>query len=203
MFAFHSTKNVFYLFTYERMDIDKFWQIIEKSKERTDRNFDKQIENIIDLLTNLPVKSIIRFDQIIGELYSKLHSSIIWASGELIRGHCSDDNYDYFRAWLIGQGSRIYTIALTNPDDLADIDFIAEAREYSGELLLYAASEAYEQKTGEDNFEELLTEEDFGENMDSLVYIDLELEWIQDGKPIEDKLQVMLPKLYQRFRIGR
>jgi hypothetical protein len=38
-------------------------------------------------------------------------------------GHgCSDDEFDYFRAWLISRGRDIFTTALGDPDSLAELE---------------------------------------------------------------------------------
>lgn len=178
------------------MNLDKFWKLIEQSKRKSEGDFDEQVEIIKEKLSKLPVKEIVFFDRIFYELYAKIHSSNIWAAFEIInQGYSSDDTYDYFRAWLIGQGREIYEIAVSNPDNLAQIDSIATATDYSGELLMYVASEAYEEKTGEENFDELLIE---GE--ETITYQNIELDWIDENKQtIASKLKEKLPKLYQRY----
>jgi hypothetical protein len=61
----------------------------------------------------------------------------------------SDDAFDYFRCWLIGQGREVFEGALHEPDSLADLlgEFDEEI-DGDGEELGYAADEAYEELTG-------------------------------------------------------
>jgi hypothetical protein len=61
----------------------------------------------------------------------------------------SDDAFDFFRCWLIGQGREVFEGAMHDPDTLAELleDFDEEI-DGDGEELGYAADEAYEQLTG-------------------------------------------------------
>ena len=60
---------------------------------------------------------------------------------------------------------------------------------------MYAASDAYEEKTGEEDFDELLLE---GE--EPIPYRDIELDWVDENKrTVPQKLEVKLPKLYQKY----
>jgi hypothetical protein len=182
------------------MNIEQFWQLIEATKEESSGNTDIQADLLTRRLRRFSVPNIIRFDRIFGDHYAPLHSSVIWAAAELIKGGCSDDSYDYFRAWLIGQGKAIYDIALANPDDLAEVESIVGAKTYSGELLMYAAGYAYEEKTGEDDFDEQLLDEELTDQPETGSYEWLVLDWVQEGKTVPEKLKEMLPKLYHRFR---
>jgi hypothetical protein len=42
-----------------------------------------------------------------------------WGAAYLANGGCSDDGFDYFRGWLIGQGRKVYETVLADPDSLA------------------------------------------------------------------------------------
>ncbi|MDO1451208.1 DUF4240 domain-containing protein [Rhodocytophaga aerolata] len=178
------------------MNKDKFWKLIEDSILASQGNFDKQVDILKSHLVKLPVEDIVKFDRIFYEYYAQTKISTLWAAADLIEGWCSDDRFDYFRAWVIGQGKAVFDLALDNPDNLADIDSIILARKYSGELLMYAASEAYEEKTGEEDFDELSIE---GE--ESIPYQEITLDWVDETKQaIPSRLKTLLPKLYHRFR---
>jgi hypothetical protein len=58
-----------------------------------------------------------------------------------------DDSFDYFKSWLVGRGERIFELALADPDALADEPSI-DCESTSGELLGYAALDAYRAKFG-------------------------------------------------------
>jgi hypothetical protein len=181
------------------MNPQKFWKLIEKAKNESNGNFNSQVDYIVEKLSEASITNILKFNRLFGEYYSKIDSSAICAAAYMIENGISDDRYDYFRAWLIGQGKQIYEVALANPDDLADIEVIIQAREFSGELLMYAASYAYEEKTGEEDFDELMLDDEPAEQIQSHEYKELELDWLKDGNVLPEKLQAMLPKLYQRF----
>ena len=63
-----------------------------------------------------------------------------------MRGGCSDDAFEYFRAWLILQGRVAFTAVM---DDPAAFDRFYSGLDPQCEWLLYAAGEAYENKKGE------------------------------------------------------
>lgn len=125
----------------------EFWNIIAQSRDGIESQ-EEQAERLIDILAELPPEEIQGFDQFFQGLRNESYRWDLWGAAYVIHGGCSDDGFDYFRAWLIGQGKEVYTKALENPDSLADVlndDNFAEDEE-----LLYAASNAYEQSTGDD-----------------------------------------------------
>ncbi|MDB5805516.1 MAG: hypothetical protein JWN73_2838 [Betaproteobacteria bacterium] len=67
----------------------------------------------------------------------------------LVNSGCSDDGFEYFRCWLIGQGGAYFEAALKDPERAADNAQPGEDAE--GEDLLYAAASAYESRTGDAN----------------------------------------------------
>jgi hypothetical protein len=46
----------------------------------------------------------------------------LWGAAYVIEGGCSDDSFDYFRAYLISRGRAVYERAIADPDSLADIE---------------------------------------------------------------------------------
>lgn len=63
----------------------------------------------------------------------------------IINGGCSDDGFDYFRGWLVAQGKDFFEQVLQEPARAA-----RRVRDENAECedILYAAPEAYENKTG-------------------------------------------------------
>ncbi|MEV0472611.1 DUF4240 domain-containing protein, partial [Streptomyces prunicolor] len=81
--------------------------------------------------------------------YNRAYTWDLWGAAWVLLGGASDDSFDYFRCWLIGQGREVYEGAVHDPDSLADlIDDFDEEIDGDGEELGYAADEAYEQLTG-------------------------------------------------------
>lgn len=83
--------------------------------------------------------------------YNRAYTWELWGAAWVLLDGASDDAFDYFRCWLIGQGREVFEGALHEPDDLADLlgPFDDEI-DGDGEELGYAADEAYEQLTGAD-----------------------------------------------------
>ena len=81
--------------------------------------------------------------------YNRAYAWDLWGAAAVLLGGASDDAFDFFRCWLIGQGREVFEGAVHDPDSLADLleDFDEEI-DGDGEELGYAADEAYEQLTG-------------------------------------------------------
>jgi hypothetical protein len=70
----------------------------------------------------------------------------LWGAAYIVNGGCSDDGFEYFRAWLISQGRQYYEKCLRDPEAVgarAERDDRAEDEEF-----MYCAAEAYQEKTG-------------------------------------------------------
>src|SRR5205807_9971881 len=73
----------------------------------------------------------------------------LWGAAYLINGGCSDDGFDYFRAWLISRGRTVYEAAIKDPDSLAGLTD-PERDDYEFEELWSVGLEVYKELTGED-----------------------------------------------------
>src|SRR5690606_24866072 len=82
--------------------------------------------------------------------YRRAYRWDLWGAAWVLLDGASDDAFDFFRCWLIGQGREVFEGALHDPDALADLldDDFDEEVDGDGEELGYAADEAYEQLTG-------------------------------------------------------
>ena len=128
------------------MSRSQFWQLIEDAKLKSEGDCDAQVELLEAALLELEPELIIGFDRILDDLRDAAFRWDLWGAAYLINGGCSDDCFVYFGCWLIAQGQEVYENALKDPDSLADViepDF-ADAE---CEPLLYAADNAYKQKT--------------------------------------------------------
>ncbi|WAS94605.1 DUF4240 domain-containing protein [Nannocystis punicea] len=100
------------------MDRTRFWDLIDAA--RSDAGTRRTAAALIDLLAALPVDDIVAFDAWYWAYQWAAHRRELWAAAYTIMGGCSDDGFDYFRGWLIGQGERVYMAAIHDPDSLAD-----------------------------------------------------------------------------------
>ncbi|UOK58907.1 DUF4240 domain-containing protein [Bacillus sp. OVS6] len=175
--------------------IDKaFWDLLKWVKSKAEDS-EEQIEYLIDYLSKLSVKDLIKFDSILNQYMNKSYTSDLWAAAYTILGGCSDECFDYFRAWLIFQGKDVYDNGNKDPESL--IPFLIKMEELDDlpqlEDLLSAACMAFEEKTGHDDeayydlYEQLAGFEEQPE---------LEFDWDEDD---EEGMKKRFPKLWERY----
>ncbi|MGV9263707.1 DUF4240 domain-containing protein [Kitasatospora sp. NPDC003701] len=131
------------------MDETDFWQIIDDTREDADGDPDEQAERLVERLVQLTPDDVIDFARLFEARFQRAYRTDLWGAAYLLLDGASEDSFDYFRCWLIGQGREVFEGGLHEPDDLADLlpDF-DEEEDGEAEDLGYAADEAYEQLTG-------------------------------------------------------
>ncbi len=129
------------------MDERAFWSLIESSRQNAESNQDKQFKQLKKLLSRLSRDNLVSYYQIYQDHKDRAYHQDLWAAAYIINGGCSDDCFDYFRAWLIAQGEAVYTAALKDPESL-----VGKAVPYQTEFeeLNYAAVDVFGQKFGGD-----------------------------------------------------
>src|SRR6185436_15654596 len=125
------------------MNTGIFWQLIAETKQASGRASDAQVAALQERLQSLPESEIVGFDGLLHEQLDRSYHRDLWAAAYIINGGCSDDGFDYFRAWLIAQGRDVFERALQDPESLAEV---AEPGAEL-ELFMYVPIEAYEAKT--------------------------------------------------------
>lgn len=165
------------------MTEDQFWQIIDKSLVNA-ADFEMQAESLGDSLDALSPDEIAAFDAIYDQKRFVAYRWDLWGAGYLMNGGCSDDGFEYFRAWLISRGRVIYEAALGNPDSLAGVE-VGDDAEF--EEFGYIARSIYEKKTGAEMPDNGVRPpaEPTGEA------------WDFDS---EDEMRRRLPKLFSQYR---
>ncbi|MCL2841955.1 MAG: DUF4240 domain-containing protein [Oscillospiraceae bacterium] len=106
-----------------RMDKEQFWQIIDEARQTAGR-WQDMYSPLLDTLSKLEPRDIIRWQQIFNEYQSLSHTSMLWAAATVMHKGCSDDSFDYFRAWLTAQGKDVFLQALADPDSLANLESV-------------------------------------------------------------------------------
>jgi hypothetical protein len=176
------------------VDKKEFWSLIEKSQK-----FENQAEWLIDELIQKGIDSILEFEFLFQGLLNESYQSRLWGAAYVLMGGCSDDAFDYFRGWLIGQGEEIYNKVMHNPEYLAEYigdENLDEEGFPQNEELLTVGSDAYTLiKTGvtdwdDDIYDELLEEI---EKKGLKPLEEIEFDWE------EDDLDELFPKLWERF----
>lgn len=168
--------------------ITEFWDLIERAKRKASGDVEEQAEILREILTERPIEDIIEFGRILQYFHSFSYTSDLWAAAYIIQGGCSDDAFDYFRAWLIAQGKSVFEKAIENPETLTKIISVEQAEEIDGESVLYVADEAYEKKTGDDR-KRFLDLQGYTE------FPKLEFDWNEE----DDSLRRKFPNLYEKF----
>ena len=104
------------------MDDKRFWDIISFTYAPEGDDVD-WYDNLYILLRDCSPEDIVRFQRRLDRLICSLHTFDHRAASHLINGHESpdtDEEFDAFCCWVIGQGKPFYESVLSDPDGLAD-----------------------------------------------------------------------------------
>lgn len=166
----------------------KFWEIIDAAASEVGGDPEQFMEQLDEQLEALAPEDLIAFKVQQDEEMALAYSWDLWGAAYIINGGCSDDGFEYFRAWLMSRGSNVWQAALKNADSLASVKGV-EPDECELEDLLYAASKAYESQTdGGDLYEKLPEPKDRPTEPTGTP-------WEEDG----DDLAKRFPKLWKKF----
>ncbi|MER5973274.1 DUF4240 domain-containing protein [Streptomyces sp. NPDC002055] len=131
------------------MDETDFWEIIDSAREAAEGDPEEQAELLVDRLLQFDPEAVLDFARHFEARFNRAYRWDLWGAAWVLLGGASDDAFDNFRCWLIGQGREVFEGALHEPDDLAELlDDFDEEVDGDAEELGYAADEAYEQLTG-------------------------------------------------------
>ncbi|WKA60470.1 DUF4240 domain-containing protein [Planococcus shenhongbingii] len=172
-----------------------FWHLIDECGDHGEDSLE-QMEWLVSHLAKKPVLDILVFESILKEHYTKSYTSELWAAAYIAMGGCSDDSFDYFRAWILYLGKEVYYEAIEDPESLLPYLLLLKEQEEIPQLeeFLFVASSAYEEKTGQE-FEEYLnlygqlTEQDDSEP-------EIDLDWDEDD---QEALRKILPNFWEAF----
>lgn len=126
-----------------------FWQLIDDSREAAQGDPDDQADALVERLVQLTPDDVVDFARLFEARFRRAFTTELWGAAHLMLGGATEEDFDFFRCWLIGQGRDVYEHAVHDPDGLADLvpDFDDE-EDGDAEDLGYAADEAHEQLTG-------------------------------------------------------
>jgi Protein of unknown function (DUF4240) len=132
---------------------EEFWELINASRSiAIDHGQEAQIEWLTEQLTHSTTIQIKSFLTHWLTTMEHAYTWDLWGAAYLATGeYCSDDGFEYFRAWLILQGSDSFHKATAAPDSLADLDLPLEEAGQAMELPLGIARNAYMQIMGLDD----------------------------------------------------
>lgn len=130
------------------MDIDRFWQIIESSRENASNDPDAQLIALRQSLESLSPDEVVGFAQHFDACDARAYRWDLWAAAYILRGGCSDDSFMDFRASLICRGRNVFEHAVSNPDSLSALDDAESDLFFEG--FQYLPQQVYQAKTGAD-----------------------------------------------------
>lgn len=137
------------------MQEERFWQIIDHSSHRWEWLASWRLRRALGALTP---DEIIGFERQFERHKQRAHKGDVWAAGVLVNcGHGSDDGFEYFRNWLIGQGRERYSSTLSTPDSLADLNVKISRDGPIAEWETFASSAhiVYSKATGRNLFDDV------------------------------------------------
>jgi hypothetical protein len=131
------------------MDETEFWELVDDAREAAEGDPEEQADLLVERLSQLDPDSVLDFARHFESRYNRAYRWDLWGAAWVLLDGASDDAFDFFRCWLIGQGRHVFEGAVHDPDSLAELlDEFDEEIDGDGEELGYAADEAYEQLTG-------------------------------------------------------
>jgi len=187
------------------MDKNKFWELIQTSYQEANWETDKQIELLINKLSEYSQEEILKFGKIYNIYADESYKNKLWAAAYVMNSGCSDDCFDYFRGWLISRGKEAYFNGILDPDSIIDLDMPYEDDYFENEDMLSVALDAFSKKIGTYDinvyFERMgefeLDSEEIFEIVDEISFgEDIDADWDDDN---EESLRKLVPKLYEKY----
>ncbi|MET7326731.1 DUF4240 domain-containing protein [Nonomuraea sp. NPDC005650] len=145
------------------MDMDEFWNLIERSARETDGR-EERLRWLEEQLARRSAEEIIDFQAWILEARRKVDTYLMWGAAIVLSLAGGDDSFWYFQMWLVGLGRETFEKVADDPDTLADVPevqrFLAMQRDRTPrtdddwpefECLSYVAPKAWEKMTGTDS----------------------------------------------------
>lgn len=171
------------------MNETEFWELIDSTRVAADGDADEQGELLVEQLTQLDPDAVTCFGQHFESRFNRAYQWDLWAAAWILLDGVSDDAFDAFRCWLIGQGREIFENAAHDADTLATLltGFDPEL-DGDAEDIGFAADDAFDQLTGVE-----LPDLGLPEPPAEPVGAPLDLE---DDSALAERL----PKLWERFR---
>jgi len=125
----------------------EFWRLVAKAKKQG-KGTSGAISDLEENLRGMSVEHVLRFSEILDELYHDLYRQDIWDVVYIVRGGCGDDAFDDFRCCAILQGKSNYFKIKKDPEKFFVTDESAKNLDLA-EGLFPMMEGIYEDFTGE------------------------------------------------------
>ena len=174
------------------MEKSTFWTLIDSARDKSGGDPDEMAEILLKKLSGRSVEDIIAFDKYLDYYSRAAYDAKLFAAASVI-DDLSDDDFDYFRFWLISRGEQAFLECLKNPAALAEV---AEPDEpVTAEEIGSVPSRAYERKTGKSDFASKFSPAPYPPMKNS------SLVWrTSEGYADPARLRELFPALWDRFR---
>lgn len=130
-----------------KMSEELFWELIDESRKESE--FDSDFVEILkEKLEAMSATEIKKFQKLLLEKMNELNHWDIWALAYIVRKGCGDDEFDYFKAWVVSKGKEVF-------EDLKEMKLEKLKKPFKDsdaqlEEFMYVAQNAYENKQYEE-----------------------------------------------------
>ncbi len=129
------------------MENDEFWNVIESAGPGECSAIASGVQAKLE---QLPQQEVADFCRIFDSQMDALYTWDLWGVAYILRGGCSDDSFEYFRAWVLSQGRGFTELALSDPEGLGlSVSPGTDTDQMGCEDLIYAGGSAYKTLTGD------------------------------------------------------
>ena len=128
-----------------KIDEQVFWEVIEQSRQGVTDQYEF-LDKLSAVLGTFKPNEIRNFQRILLTKQQELNRWEHWALAYIVRRGCGDDEFDYFRVWVLSKGRKHFEVIKNL--DTAKLKLLFE-EDPQLEELLYLAETVYEEKTGE------------------------------------------------------
>ncbi|GAA1497598.1 DUF4240 domain-containing protein [Paeniglutamicibacter kerguelensis] len=126
----------------------KFWDIIDRSLEASGGSTGRQAVELEEILAAMPPEQIASFNATFVSKNLELYTWELWGAAYVLVGGCLDDCFEYFRNWVVGQGSDYHQAVKRDPQVLADGRLRSDVEIGDAESLAYTGADAYLRSSG-------------------------------------------------------
>jgi hypothetical protein len=130
------------------MEDVQFWNIIDRSQKASGGSTARQAVELEEILASLSPEQVASFNAAFVSKNLALYTWELWGAAFVLNEGCSDDCFEYFRNWVVGQGSAYYEAVRRDPQALADGRLESGEEIFDAELLAYAGDAAYMRTSG-------------------------------------------------------
>jgi len=131
-----------------------FWELIDKARKAAPLDFETRCAHLTDLLAeHHTAEEIVAFEHILREKIEEASSWPVMAATFVVCSFISDDTYEDFRAWMVGQGKDNFNKILRDPNEVCNLVKPSRQLDLKGDRMLFVAINAYLEKTGTDDEE--------------------------------------------------